>query len=232
MQAVILAGGLGTRLWPLTKEIPKPMVRVAGRPYLEHQLRLLSRQSITDVVLLIGYLGSQIEEHLGDGAQLGLHICYSREPQPLGTGGALRAARHMLADLFVLIYGDSYLPIHYAQVADRLTASQATGVMVVYRDPGGETSVSKNVALDESGLVSRYDKTAVGDPQLQYVEAGVLAFRRAVLDLIPRHDPVSLEQQVFPLLIERRQLIGMPTSQRFYDIGTPERLKTIAEFLA
>jgi NDP-sugar pyrophosphorylase family protein len=231
MQAVILAGGLGTRLWPLTKEIPKPMVRVAGRPYLEHQLRLLARQSIADVVLLIGYLGSQIEEHVGDGAHLGLHVRYSREPRPLGTGGALREARHLLADLFVIIYGDSYLPIHYAQVADRLTASQATGVMVVYRDPAGETSVSKNVALDESGLVSRYDKTAVGDPQLQYVEAGVLAFRRTVLDLIPPYDPVSLEQQVFPLLIERHQLIGMPTSQRFYDIGTPERLKTIEEFL-
>jgi NDP-sugar pyrophosphorylase family protein len=231
MQAVILAGGLGTRLWPLTKEIPKPMVPVAGVPYLEHQLRLLAKQSITDIVLLIGYLGSQIEEHIGDGANLGLHISYSREPQPLGTGGALREARHLLADLFVLIYGDSYLPIPYVQVADHLANSPATGVMVVYRDPAGETSVSKNVALDESGLVSRYDKTAVGDPQLQYVEAGVLAFRRTVLDLIPPYDPVSLEQQVFPLLIERRQLIGMPTSQRFYDIGTPERLKTIEEFL-
>jgi NDP-sugar pyrophosphorylase family protein len=231
MQAVILAGGLGTRLWPLTKQIPKPMVLIAGAPYLEYQLRLLAKQRITDVVLLTGYLGNQIEEHFGDGGPLGLHIRYSREPYPLGTGGALREARHLLANLFVLIYGDSYLPIDYVEVAERLTTSKATGVMVVYRDPAGETSVRSNVALDESGLVSRYDKTAVGDPQLQYVEAGILAFRRAVLDLIPPHDPVSLEQQVFPLLIERRQLLGMPTSQRFYDIGTPERLKAIEEFL-
>ena len=231
MQAVILAGGLGTRLWPLTKGIPKPMVHVAGAPYLEHQLRLLAKQSITDIVLLIGYLGSQIEEHFGNGTKLGLHISYSREPQPLGTGGALREARHLLADLFLLIYGDSYLPIPYAQVADHLAGSPATGVMVVYRDPGGETSVPSNVALDESGLVSRYDKTAAGDPELKYVEAGVLALRRTVLDLIPPHDPVSLEQQVFPLLIEQRRLLGMPTSQRFYDIGTPERLKAIEEFL-
>jgi NDP-sugar pyrophosphorylase family protein len=231
MQAVILAGGLGTRLWPLTKEIPKPMVHVAGAPYLEHQLRLLAKQSITDIVLLIGYLGSQIEEHFGDGADLGLRISYSREPQPLGTGGALREARHLLAELFVLIYGDSYLPIPYAQVADRLAASTATGVMVVYRDPTGETNVPGNVSLDQSGLVSRYDKTAAGDPELTYIEAGVLAFRRAVLDLIPSPDPVSLEQQVFPLLIAQRQLLGMPTSQRFYDIGTPERLKAIEKFL-
>ena len=232
MQAVILAGGLGTRLWPLTKEMPKPMAPVAGAPYLEHQLRLLAKQSITDVVLLTGYLGSQIEEHFGDGSHLGIRISYSREPQPLGTGGALREARHLLGDLFVLIYGDSYLPIQYAQVADHLAASQATGVMVVYRDPAGETSVPGNVSLDESGLVSRYDKTAVADPELQYIEAGVLAFRRTMLDLIPPHDLVSLEQKIFPLLIERRRLLGMPTSQRFYDIGTPERLKAIEAFLA
>jgi NDP-sugar pyrophosphorylase family protein len=232
MQAVILAGGLGTRLWPLTKEIPKPMVPVAGVPYLEHQLRLLARQSIDDIVLLTGYLGSQIEEHFGDGATLKLNIRYSREPQPLGTGGALREARHLLADLFVLIYGDSYLPIQYAQVADRLAASDAMAVMVVYRDPAGETSVRSNVAIDESGLVLRYDKTALDDPELQYIEAGVLALRRAVVDLIPAHDTVSLEQQVFPMLIGRRQLLGMPTSQRFYDIGTPERLKAIEAFLA
>jgi mannose-1-phosphate guanylyltransferase len=231
MQAVILAGGLGTRLWPLTKQIPKPMVRVAGAPYLEHQLRLLAKQQITDIVLLTGYLGSQIEKHFGDGGHLGLHIRYSREPHPLGTGGALREARHLLADLFVLIYGDSYLPIDYAQVAERLTRSKATGVMVVYRDPAGETSVRSNVALDESDWVSRYDKTAVNDPELEYIEAGVLAFRRAVLELIPSHDPVSLEQQVFPVLIKRRQLLGMPTSQRFYDIGTPERLKVIEGYL-
>jgi mannose-1-phosphate guanylyltransferase len=231
MQAVILAGGLGTRLWPVTKQIPKPMVPIAGAPYLEHQLRFLAKQRITDVVLLTGYLGSQIEEHFGAGEALGLNIRYSREPHPLGTGGALREARYLLADLFVLIYGDSYLPIDYAQVTQTLTISEAMGVMVVYRDPAGETSVRSNVALDKSGLVSRYDKTAVDDPELQYIEAGVLAFRRAVLDLIPPHDPVSLEQQVFPLLIKQRRLFGMPTSQRFYDIGTPERLKAIEEFL-
>jgi len=232
VQAVILAGGLGTRLWPLTKAIPKPMVLVCGAPYLEHQLRLLARQSITDVLLLTGYLGSQIEEYFGDGASVGLHIHYSRELEPLGTGGALREARHLLKDLFVLIYGDSYLPIDYVEVANRLAMSEAAGVMVVYRDSTRETSVPNNVALDESGLVSRYDKTAVGDLELQYVEAGVLAFRRAVLDLIPPHDFVSLEQQIFPVLIEQRRLLGMPTAQRFYDIGTPERLKAIEAFLA
>src|ERR1700686_1756541 len=123
MQAVILAGGLGTRLWPLTRQVPKPMVPVAGVPYLEHQLRLLKKQSILDIVLLTGYLGEQVEEYFGDGGSLGLAIRYSREPQPRGTAGALREARSLLAGTFLLIYGDSYLPIDYAAVFERLGRS-------------------------------------------------------------------------------------------------------------
>src|SRR5579859_7545835 len=109
MQAVILAGGLGTRLWPLTKVVPKPMVQVAGVPYLEHQLHLLKKQHISDIVILNGYLGDQIEEYFGDGVWQDVSIRYSRELQPLGTGGALREASPLLAATFVLIYGDSYL---------------------------------------------------------------------------------------------------------------------------
>src|SRR5437016_1181322 len=94
MQAVILAGGRGTRLGPLTNVVPKPMVRIGGVPYLEHQLRLLKQQSVTDIVLLTGYLGDQVEDHFGDGSDFGLRIRYSREPYPMGTGGGLRDARH------------------------------------------------------------------------------------------------------------------------------------------
>ena len=231
MQAVILAGGLGTRLGPLTRKTPKPMVPVAGAPYLEHQLRLLARQSFRDVLLLTGYLGEQIESYFGGGSRLGLRLRYSREPQPQGTGGALRCARRYLAESFLLIYGDSLLPIEYAAAGRRLRDSAALGLIVVYRDPARETSVSPNVALDRSGLVTRYDKTAAADPDLEYVEAGVSCFRREVLDLLPKTVPVSFEQCVFPRLIERRQLAALPTSQRFYDIGTPERLRAIEEYL-
>jgi NDP-sugar pyrophosphorylase family protein len=231
MQTVVLAGGLGTRLWPLTKETPKPMVPVRGVPYLEHQLRLLARQSLTDVVLLTGYLGEQIEEYFGNGAALGLRLRYSRERQPLGTGGALREARHLLADAFLIIYGDSYLPIDYRAVGRRLLESDATGLVVVFHDPAGQTSVRPNVALDAAGYVTRYDKQAAADPELKYIEAGVLAFRRSVLDFIPPEGVVSLEQQVYPQLIARRALLGLPTAQRFYDIGTPERLRVIEELL-
>jgi NDP-sugar pyrophosphorylase family protein len=232
MQVVILAGGLGTRLWPLTKQVPKPMVPVAGIPYLEHQLRILAKQGLKDIVILTAYLGEQIEEYFGDGRRLGLSILYSREPEPLGTGGALREAQHLLDDLFIVLYGDSYLPMDYSAVGQMLAASDALGVLVVYHDVRGETGVRGNVALDENGLVSRYDKTAVDDPALRYIEAGVLALRRAAVALAPSSGKASLEQEVFPQLIERGSLLGLPTGQRFYDIGTTDRLKTIERLFA
>ncbi len=230
MQAVILAGGLGTRLWPLTKTVPKPMVPVAGVPYLEHQLRLLARQGVLDILILTGYLGEQIVEYFGDGGRFGLSIDYSREETPAGTGGALRDARAKLADAFLLIYGDSYLPIDYVAALEKLGESGAQGLLVAYDNRLADTSVKNNVDVDEESYVSRYEKDAP-DP-LGYVEAGVLAFRRSVVDLIPSAGAVSLEKEIFPQLIARRQLLAFVTRQRFYDIGTPERLKAIEALLA
>ena len=232
MQAVILAGGLGTRLWPLTKEVPKPMAPVAGAPYLEHQLKLLAKQGIRDIVLLTGYLGEQIEQHFRDGHRWNLTIRYSHEITPLGTGGALREARSLLADTFLVIYGDSYLPIKYAEVLELLENSKATGVVVVYDNSFGDTSVRNNIALDGQGRVISYNKESLDDPSLTHVEAGVLAFGRRVLELLPPEGAVSLEKEIFPQLIARRDLLAYPTRQRFYDIGTPERLLAIQHLFA
>ena len=230
MQAVILAGGLGTRLLPLTEVIPKPMVQVAGVPYLEHQLRLLAEQDIRDVLLLTGYLGEQIEAYFDDGSRMGLRIAYSRESSPVGTGGALRDARSKLAPAFLIIYGDSYLPMQYGEAFDRLIETGAEGLVVVYDNSVEDTSVKNNIELDEHGRVSRYEKDS--PDRLSYVEAGVLAFRREVVDLMPMAGVVSLEKEIFPQLIERRQLAAFVTPQRFYDIGTPERLALIERVLA
>ena len=230
MQAVILAGGLGTRLYPLTKLIPKPMVPVAGAPYLEHQLRMLARQSINDIVLLTGYHGNQIEDYFGDGASHGLSIRYAREETPLGTGGALREAAQLLADTFLIIYGDSYLPIDYSVVLRKVKDSANCGVLVAYNN-SEDTTVSNNLAVDVEGFVTRYEK-GTRDRGLTHVEAGVSAFRRRVLNYIPPTGVVSFEENVYPRLIAERQLIALPTAQRFYDIGTPERLKVIERFFA
>jgi NDP-sugar pyrophosphorylase family protein len=230
MQAVILAGGLGTRLWPLTKTIPKPMMPVGNVPYLELQLRALARRSITDVVILTGHLGEQIEEYFGGGSRWGLEIRYSREETPLGTGGALRQAAPLLADTFEIIYGDSYLPIDYRDPVRRLEEAGAEGLLVVYDNRLEQTTVKNNVAVDEQGFVTLYDKDSSVD--LDYVEAGVLAFRKVVLKRIRPEGFVSLEKEVFPSLIADRQLIAWATTQRFYDIGTPDRLETIRKLFA
>jgi len=228
-QVLILAGGLGTRLHPITETIPKPMVPVAGRPYLEYQLRELARQNCTDVVLLTGYLGEQIESHFKDGASLGLKLRYSKEDRPMGTGGAVRDAGDLLAESFLIVYGDSYLPISYKDVILKLQESTADGIIVIYDNRGEDTSVQNNVAIDADGFVTRYDK--VNSVGLDYVEAGVLALRRSTLSLLPSEGVVSMEQQLFPQLIRERRLLAYPTTQRFYDIGTPERLKVIEEFI-
>jgi NDP-sugar pyrophosphorylase family protein len=229
VQAVILAGGLGTRLRPITETIPKPMVPVAGVPYLEHQLKELAKQNIQDVILLTGYLGEQIEQYFGNGSSLGLSLRYSQEPSPLGTGGAIRLGLNLLADAFLIIYGDSYLPVDYRAVCTALLdAPSADGLVVVYDNRLSDTSVTNNIDLDGSGYVNRYEKDGVG---LSYVEAGVLAFRRHVIESIPPGQVVSLEKEIFPQLIAKHRLLGYPTRTRFYDIGTPDRLRAFEDLL-
>jgi mannose-1-phosphate guanylyltransferase len=231
VQAVILAGGLGTRLWPLTREIPKPMIPVGGVPYLEHQLRLLGSQRIRDIVILAGYLGDRIEEYFGDGSRLDLRIRYSREQTPLGTGGALRLAEPLLQDTFLVLFGDSYLPIDNRAVHDRLLGSAAQAVLVVYDNSVEDTLVPNNIALDAESYVTRYEKKSQA-PGLTRVDAGVLAMRRAVLALSESAGAFSLENELYPRLIGRRQLLAYETRQRFYDIGTPEGLKLFERVVA
>ncbi len=231
-QAVILAGGLGVRLRPLTLEVPKPMVPVAGKPYLEHQLLLLAEHGIRNVVILTGYLGEQIEECFGDGSALGLSVRYSRERTPLGTGGALLKAQPLLAAEFLVIYGDSYLPIDYSAVLERLREAADGGVLVVYDNRNGDTSVRNNIALDGAGYVTRYCKDAPDVRGLTHVDAGVAALRKSVLELLPMEArKPSLEAELYTRLIGRRGLLAYETRQRFYDIGTPERIKLIEGFL-
>jgi NDP-sugar pyrophosphorylase family protein len=229
MQAVILAGGLGTRLWPLTETIPKPLLPVAGVPYLEHQLRLLAQQGLRDILLLTGYLGEQIETYFGNGDRMGLRLSYSREQSPRGTGGALRDARHQLDDTFLVIYGDSYLPIQYRDVCDRLISSLADGVVVVYDNSLEDTSVRNNIALTSNGYVAHYQKDS--SEHLSHVEAGVLAFRYSVVTRISTQGAVSLENEMFPQLIKEERLAAFVTKQRFYDIGTPDRLAVLETLL-
>jgi NDP-sugar pyrophosphorylase family protein len=225
LQAVILAGGPGTRLRPLTDHLPKPMVPVAGRPYLEYQIDWLREQGITDILLLVGYLAERIEEHFGDGAAFGVSIRYSREPRPAGTGGALSLARPLLAESFLVLNGDSYLPIEYRGLARRLESSSAEAVLAVYDNRIEDTGVRNNLQLDGDRVIL-YDKT--GAPALTRVDAGAIALRRRAL---LEGGVWSLENDLFPRLIARGALAAFPVRQRFYDMGTPAGLAMLEKFL-
>jgi NDP-sugar pyrophosphorylase family protein len=119
----------------------------------------------------------------------------------------------------------------YAVVFERLQASDARGLVVVYDNRLGDSSVKNNIAVDNDGYVTRYAKDVEGDSSLAYVEAGILGFRRNIVELIPAEGSVSLEKEIFPVLIARRELIAVATTLKFYDIGTPERLRTIENLL-
>jgi NDP-sugar pyrophosphorylase family protein len=231
VQAVILAGGRGTRLEPLTQFVPKPMAPVARKPFLEHQLAYLRQQSITRIVLLVGYLWSQVEEYFGDGRKFGLSIRYSVEETPLGTGGALREAGPLLDDEFLLLNGDSFLPIDYHEPFELLRSLGTAGVMVVHDNGLEDAAVPNNVQVNGDGMVVRYFKTAHPGPELTHVDAGVLALRRSVLDLIPSGTGVSLESDVYPELIRTGQLAAYASHRRFYDIGSTEKLAAFEAYL-
>ena len=206
------------------------MIRISGKPFLEYQLNLLKRNGITDIVLSVGYLGEQIKEYFKDGAGFGIQISYSIEKEPMGTGGGIKQASGLLDEDFFVIYGDSYLSIDYADVARFFKSSGRIGLMVTYDNRWGDTDVMSNVSVDEEMLVTRYKK-GVLDRDLTLVEAGVLAFRKDVLKFIPADRVVSLEEEIFPALIKKRQLISYATKQRFYDIGLADRLKEFEELV-
>jgi NDP-sugar pyrophosphorylase family protein len=207
----ILAGGFGTRLGDLTRDIPKPMIPIAGRPYLERVIDSFARCGLRDIVLLTGYRAEAVEAHFGDGAAFGVCIQYSRETEPLGTGGAIREARALLGERFVMTYGDVLRYFDY----DRFVRAHEEPCVAAYpRRTTGNIEV-------KDGLVIRFDKKA---PELPYVDAGFSIMPSSVIDLLPREGACSFEEMIFPVLAAERRLVAEIVDLDFYDIGTLEDL--------
>ena len=182
MPALILAGGYATRLRPLTEQVPKALIEVAGHPFLWHQLELLKRNGIRRVVLAVGYLGEQIQQSFGDGSQLGVSLNYSFDgPSLLGTAGAIRNALPLLPDRFFVLYGDSYLTCDYRLIEAAFRASNQLGLMTVYRNEG--LLDASNVEYDGTRIV-RYDKTN-RTPAMRHIDYGLGAFHRSSFASIP-----------------------------------------------
>lgn len=211
MKVAVLCGGLGTRLGPLAQGLPKPMIPVGGRPYLELVLESFAGRGLRDFVLLTGYRSEAIEEHFGDGVRFGLGIEYSREQEPLGTGGALRDARPLLGERFILTYGDVLRRFDY----DRFVERHMGNCLAVYpRVRDGNVDVAE-------GFVVRFDKRA---PELPYVDAGFSVMLTSTIDLLPETGPCSFEEIVFSNLAEHGALEAEVVDHAFFDIGTPDEL--------
>jgi NDP-sugar pyrophosphorylase family protein len=212
----ILAGGLATRLRPITETIPKALVPVAGEPFLAHQLRLLHSRGLRQAVLCVGFLGEMIEREFGGGAAFGMQLKYSFDgPQLLGTGGALRRALPLLGEAFLVLYGDSYLPIDYAAAVRTFVVSGKPALMTVFHNEGRwDTS---NVIFAD-GTIRCYDKKE-RRPEMQHIDYGLGILRAQVLTCRPADEAFDLAD-VYRDLSVSGQLAGFDVRQRFYEIGS------------
>ena len=223
----ILAGGLATRLRPLTETIPKSLIDVNGEPFIAHQLRLLRRSEFTRVVICAGHLGQMIEEFVGDGSLFGLEVAYSFDgPTLLGTAGALRQARHLLGSAFHVVYGDSYLDCDYRAVQTAFERSRRKALMTVYRNDGQFDS--SNVEY-ESGRMIAYSKRHP-NPRMQHIDWGLGLLDAAALDQVPAGQPFDLAD-LYGALLADGQLAAYEVSQRFFEIGSPEGLADTRSYL-
>jgi NDP-sugar pyrophosphorylase family protein len=215
----ILAGGLATRMHPVTQRLPKSMIEVAGRPFIEHQLERLQAENVKNVVLCVGHLGEMIEAHVGDGKRFGLSVRYSFDGEKLlGTGGALRRALPLLGQDFFVLYGDSYLEISYASVQAAYRASGKSALMTVFRNEGRwDTS---NVLFDGTDVI-RYDKRHP-TADMKFIDYGLGILSRDLLESA-NNEAFDLSD-IYATLAEAGRLAGFEATKRFYEIGTPAGL--------
>jgi NDP-sugar pyrophosphorylase family protein len=232
MQCVILAGGLGTRMWPVAQTVPKTLLPVAGRPFADWQLDWLARAGVTSVVYCIGYLGEQVSDHVGDGSRWGLGIGYVDEGNELrGTGGALRLAldQGVLEERFLVLYGDSWLQVDPAATYAASLASGLPALMTVYENNGHFDTSNVEYA---DGRVVRYEKGLAPVPaSMRWIDYGLSVFTRDVVaDRVPAATVADLAPVCSDLAAEGA-LAGLLVPDRFYEIGSPDGLAEVTVLL-
>lgn len=231
-QVVILAGGLATRMYPRTRDIPKFLLPILGRPFGHRLLEKLAASGFTDVVLCTGHLGETIRESIGDGRVFGLRVVISDEgPTRLGTAGALRHALAELRATFLVTYGDSYLPFDYASPLDDLeTHSDALGTMSVFHNQ--DRWDTSNCEVTDIKVV-RYEKRPAGsarDEKLAYIDYGAIALRREVVEAFPEGaSDLSIVQRD---LAQAGKLRALVAADRFHEIGSEAGLRDLETYLA
>lgn len=225
-QAVILVGGEGKRLRPLTSNVPKPIVQLVDRPFMVYMLEWLRGHGIDDVIMSCGFLADSVKEVLGDGSQLGLTLRFVEEPEPLGTAGAVKLAEPMLEERFLMLNGDVLTDIDLtAQIAQHeRTAARGTLALVKVPDPSAYGMVLLN---DDSSVEAFVEKPSADGGSHRaapgaLISAGAYVLEREILDLVPAGRNVSIEREIWPLLVGDG-LYGCASESYWMDIGTPER---------
>lgn len=226
--AVILAGGLATRLRPITETIPKALVEVGGRPFIDYPLHLLRRNGIRRVLLCLGHLGDQVENHLRNSGLHDLEIRYSHDgPQLLGTGGALCQAAPLLDELFWVLYGDSYMDIAYPSVlAAFLEQETFLGLMTVVKN---QDRWDRSNVVFRDGRLLKYDKRKP-TAEMTHIDFGVALLRRTALERISPRRPADLAD-LYSQLVADGQMMGYEVTQRFFEIGSPLGLQETRSYL-
>lgn len=221
LPVAILAGGLGTRLYPITEDIPKSLVDVAGKPFVVRQLNYLKKQGITRVVLCVGHMGEQVEDVVGDGSLFGMEVSYSREgSQLLGTGGAIKQALPLLGEKFFVYYGDSYLPINFLEVERAFFASGKPALMTVLKN---SDRWDKSNVLFMNGGILEYNKRNP-KPEMSHIDYGLGVLSALALDNTPSEKLFDLADVYHDLSVSGL-LAGFEVTERFYEIGSHKGLE-------
>jgi NDP-sugar pyrophosphorylase family protein len=216
--AVIIAGGIATRLRPMTENTPKAMLPIAGKPFIAHQLSLLKRKGLQRVVICSGYLSRQIEDFVSDGSRFGLAVSFSVDGDKLlGTGGAVKKALPLLGKEFFVLYGDSYLNVDFISVYKYFHSRKAEGLMTVFKNRD---------AWDKSNIVFKDGKVAVYDKKnktkdMEYIDYGLSLLESSVFRFMDKQEVFDLAD-FYKEMVSRGLMIGYEVSERFYEIGSPE----------
>lgn len=215
IKVAILAGGLATRLHPVSLQVPKSMILINGYPFIGWQLKLLANSGMNSVVLCLGYRASEIMEFVGDGQRFGLEVTYSIEETPLGTGGALKKAEPILGDVFGVLYGDSYLPINYKKVVEKFFEVETHALMTVYKNENKHDQSNIIYFPNQPLLYLKGDKR----PDLNCIDYGFIMFNKSALSAIPKNTQFDLSNLLIEMSL-KGQIKGYEIMERFYEIGS------------
>jgi NDP-sugar pyrophosphorylase family protein len=224
---IILAGGLATRLRPMTETVPKSLVSVNGEPFINHQLRLVRQQGVRKVVLCLGYLGEMVEEAVGNGQQFGLSVQYSYDgPKLLGTAGAIRKALSLIDDTFFVLYGDSYLACEYVAVEKTFLSAGKKSLMTVFHN---RNQWDKSNVEYQNGRILVYNKRDFTE-KMNHIDYGLGMFHRCAFDHVEAEQEHDLSV-VYQDMLKKGELSGFEVNERFYEVGSFVGIRELEYYL-